>query len=410
MFHGPVFQGVASIDAVGEEGADATLRAPDVAPLHAGADRPLAIEPLLLDVAGQVLGFWTAERLDTGFVVFPVAIETLALHGPPPRPGERVACHLRVRRIDDHQIVADIDVVASDGRMVACVRGWAVERVDLPEQFYAFRLAPSRSFLSTPLAELAPGGGVYGCRVELPARLLEAEGGLWREMLAHLVLGADEREVWRGLTGPEQRRTDWLLGRIAAKDAVRLLLDARERGPVYPADIEIAADVHGRPIARGEWLGEAEQPPVVSLAHADGLAVAVAGAAALGVDVERRRPPSVDLIEAAFGPDERRQLAAAAADGDWALRCWCAKEALAKALGRGLVAGPRDVVVEEIGEHEIVRLRLGGELMRVFPERAATPMTARTFRHEDAVMALAILHSDEPPHESRRERWSETAS
>jgi len=88
--------------------------------------------------------------------------------------------------------------------------------------------------------------------------------------------------------------------------------------------------------------------PVVSLAHAQGEAVAFAALvepgteARIGIDVEhlRRRPPGFE--EAAMSDDERRLLEGLPADvvDEWLLRCWCAKEAAGKALGSGLTAAP----------------------------------------------------------------------
>jgi 4'-phosphopantetheinyl transferase EntD len=61
----------------------------------------------------------------------------------------------------------------------------------------------------------------------------------------------------------------------------------------------------------------------------------------VGIDLESLTHRREDFEAIAFSPDERRLLAALPPDlrQEWALRMWCAKEAVGKALGRGLSAG-----------------------------------------------------------------------
>ena len=53
------------------------------------------------------------------------------------------------------------------------------------------------------------------------------------------------------------------------------------------ADVEIAPDEYGRPLARGSWTNEIDQVPSLSMAHTRGLGVALlAESAGCGIDVE----------------------------------------------------------------------------------------------------------------------------
>ncbi len=227
-------------------------------------DPVFVLDPLLLDAASQIVGYWTANALERGFVVFPVGFERLDLYAPPLPPGARAGCRVRARTVGGDQIRADIEITAGDGRPLARLTGWEVKRIDLPERFYAYRLAPRDVILSTPLPAPAPGGVL--CRLDLPERLLEADGRIWREGLAHTVLSRGEREAWRALPGAEALRTEWLLARLAAKDAVRLYLKDRRGLRVCAADVEIASDASGRPVAYGTWSGRAGGAPVLSMA------------------------------------------------------------------------------------------------------------------------------------------------
>jgi len=144
------------------------------------------------------------------------------------------------------------------------------------------------------------------------------------------------------MRGVEKRRHEWLLGRAAAKEAVRSLLKDLH---LQPKEIEIIPDPYGRPQVRycGAVL-PALLYPSISIAHSDGTAIALAvldSEARVGIDVESLTHRREDFEAIAFSPDECSLLAALPADlrQEWAVRMWCAKEAVGKALGRGLSAG-----------------------------------------------------------------------
>jgi len=146
------------------------------------------------------------------------------------------------------------------------------------------------------------------------------------------------------MRGVEKRRHEWLLGRAAAKEAVRSLLKDLH---LQPKEIEIIPDPYGRPQVK--YCGAGSQPAAasqaaISIAHSHGTALALAVLdpdALVGVDLEGLAHRREDFEAIAFSPDERSLLAALPADlrQEWALRMWCAKEAVGKALGRGLSAG-----------------------------------------------------------------------
>lgn len=84
---------------------------------------------------------------------------------------------------------------------------------------------------------------------------------------------------------------------------------------------------HGRP-----WI-EREHNAWASLSHTRGAVMAGVSEHPIGVDIEEIRPIRGQGIHAVFNRDESRWLV----DSDDAtLRCWCRKEAAAKAKGRGI--------------------------------------------------------------------------
>jgi phosphopantetheinyl transferase (holo-ACP synthase)/acyl carrier protein len=101
-----------------------------------------------------------------------------------------------------------------------------------------------------------------------------------------------------------------------------------------------------RQYQRGASSGSAGErlQPSLSIAHSHGSAVALAvldPETLVGVDLESLTHRREDFEAIAFSPDERNLLGAIPPDlrQEWALRMWSAKEAVGKALGRGLSAG-----------------------------------------------------------------------
>jgi len=174
---------------------------------------------------------------------------------------------------------------------------------------------------------------------------LACEAGL----LAAQILSPGERAHWDSMRAVEKRRREWLMGRAVAKEAVRLLLERDLHLHLAPPEIEIQPDAYGCP--QVNLVGQAPSPArgsqprcALSIAHSDGAAVALASLAAdtlVGVDLEGLSRRREDFEAIAFSPDERSLIAALAPElrDEWALRLWSAKEAVGKAIGRGLTAG-----------------------------------------------------------------------
>jgi len=277
MFHGPLYRGVISVDRVGEDGAEATLAtAPSASEHFFGSEARFLTAPLLLDAAGQVLGFWAAQQLKHSFVIFPVRAERLHFPSVDPVTYGPALCRVRVTSLDDSMVTAQIEVKSADQKVLILAEGWKARRFELPEEFYRFRLSPATNVLSVPWS--SPGestsSGFSGCRVELPSGFLEVDKGIWREVLAHLVLSREERRQW--ITVPENRRREWLLSRVAAKDAVRILLRQTHGLTLYPSDVEIALE-EGELLATGAWAQKVGGRPHLQTTYADGIAAAVVG-------------------------------------------------------------------------------------------------------------------------------------
>ena len=142
-----------------------------------------------------------------------------------------------------------------------------------------------------------------------------------------------------------KRRTDWLLGRWTAKQAVAACLH-------LPTDHETLADIEIRPEPSGApeaFLSGSPAGVSISLSHSSGVAactVAESGAV-LGCDLEKIEPRSDDFIRDYFTVEELAQVAQAEAGArDWLVTLfWSAKESALKALRTGLRLDTRSLTV-----------------------------------------------------------------
>ncbi|MFD3936323.1 beta-ketoacyl synthase N-terminal-like domain-containing protein [Streptomyces sp. NPDC058611] len=317
MFHGPRFAGVHEVRTVGSDGIEGVLRAlPDP-----GA---------LLDAAGQLFGHWMQLRLPVDRLVFPATVDRIRYAGPPPAPGELVGATARVREVREVTVRGDLELRRADGGVWARIDGWTYRRFGADERVWPMKFTPE----VCGIGEAQPAGWCLARR-----RWTDPAS---QELVMRRYLGAAERLAYERLS--PRARTPWLLGRIAAKDALRGLLWERGAGPVFPAEVPVGNDPAGRPLAGGPLVRGFR----LSLAHKDRVAVALAHPSrTVGIDVEPVTGDPGALIRVALGPDELRLAEDLAARGGTGLPAaltalWCAKEAAAKAGGTGLGGRPRD--------------------------------------------------------------------
>jgi phosphopantetheine--protein transferase-like protein len=221
--------------------------------------------------------------------------------------------------------------------------------------------------------------------------------GAWTENLAGGILSFGERVTWSQLRGPEKRRRQWLLGRLAAKDALRAFLKEHKGLEVVPADVEIATDEYGRPVVSGRVAEALGLRLAVSIAHSDEEVVGIAGDCGdyqgVGIDVECMGRNCQGLERTILCPEERSLLAKLGPlrKEEWLLRLWCIKEAVAKALGRGMLGGPLSLVIKEL---EVKTGRaiavLAGALARQLPDYEGEPFTAYSGCEEGLVFSTCL--------------------
>ncbi|MFJ9714488.1 beta-ketoacyl synthase N-terminal-like domain-containing protein [Streptomyces sp. NPDC101213] len=356
MFHGPAFQGVTELTAIG----DRHVRGVITTPSAPGA---------LLDNVGQILGYWIMATRAERTVVFPVGMREMRFHGPHPAPGTRVGCLVRITSLTDASLEADVQLTVG-GTVWAELRGWQDRRFDNDPRTRPVERFPERHTLS----EARPGGWTL-----LHERWPDLAS---RELIMRNSLAGPER-VRYAEHAPRGRR-QWLLGRIAVKDAVRRWLWDRGEGPVFPAELRVDNDEAGRPYVTGVH-GRVLPPLDVSLAHCAEAAVAIVRPhtpwPGPGIDVEEVTDRTPETLAAALGREELGLLRALASEGTragapdgseawWFTRFWAAKEAVAKAEGTGLRGRPRDFAVLDAAPAGD-RLTVAGRLERAYTVHCA---------------------------------------
>jgi acyl transferase domain-containing protein/phosphopantetheinyl transferase len=426
MFHGPCWQGVLSIERTGANGSVANLPVlPFTRFFRSNTEPRFVLDPVVLDAAGQVIGFWTMEHLSRGRVIFPYRVEALEVYGELRPAGELITCLAAIESLGDHHVRSNIEMAGADGRVWMRLVGWEDKRFDLPERFYSLLLSPRQAEISEawqkPVRHLPEKERLQCRRVSVA---FPSDRELWKRVWAGCLLSRWERELFAALRTPEHRQLEWLAGRAAAKESVRHLLRQHYGLEFPPADIEIHPDKRGRPLVRLLLPGKdpSDVPGlIVSIAHTDGEAVALAtlrsstlasGAQRienlpmLGIDIERvraGRPSLADLSFSAAEIDVLRGLAPAGNDAishDWVLRAWCAKEAVGKALGYGLVEGPGSVrIVQGDAVTGTCAVELAGRLALLVPQLAAAHIIVHTDFQGDLVVATTTCQTGDVHHD-----------
>ncbi|MEU5591363.1 beta-ketoacyl synthase N-terminal-like domain-containing protein [Streptomyces sp. NPDC020298] len=379
MFHGPAFQGVTELTGIG----DRHVRGVITTPSAPGA---------LLDNVGQILGYWIMATRTERTVVFPVQTRHMRFHGPHPASGTRVECLVRITSLTDTVLEADVELTVG-GRVWALLTGWQDRRFDNDPQTRPVERFPERNTLSEP----RPGGWSL-----LHERWPDLAS---RELIMRNSLGGPERAEYAE-HAPRGRR-QWLLGRIAVKDAVRRWLWEHGEGPVFPAEIRVRNDDLGRPYVTGVH-GRTLPALDVSLAHRAEAGVAIVRphqpGPGPGIDIEEVTERDPAALATALGTDELRLLRALSEAGDtalWFTRFWAAKEAVAKAEGTGFGGRPRDFAVFHAAPAGD-RLLVSGRLERVYTVRLAPVSNPPALPARDYVVAWTTGPAGDDEEEQER--------
>ncbi|TDD64989.1 beta-ketoacyl synthase N-terminal-like domain-containing protein [Actinomadura rubrisoli] len=301
MFHGPLFQGIAEITALAEDGVRAVLTS-------------LPTPGALLDSAAQLCGHWIQVYGEDNQTVFPVGIERLSLYGPLPPTGERLDTTIWNQTLTGTTMRCSAEILRADGTVWGRVDGWTTHRFYTDEAIWRMKFTPELSGTGEP----QEGGWCLARR--------RWDGTATRDLMMRQYMCAVERAEYEAL--PSFAQGPWLLGRIAAKDAVRDHLWRNGHGPLFPAELTIRDGPAGRPIVTGPF----DEPLAVSIGCDAELGVALVrpagepagiGLAVLGEAADARvraakhavlqaMPAGLDRAELVVTADEPERLLIAA--------------------------------------------------------------------------------------------------
>jgi len=260
MFHGPRFAGVEDITSVAEDGIT-------------GGIRSLGTRGALIDSAAQLIGHWLMVSHTVNQNALPKGVRAIRFYGPQPPAGDSLRVTAWMREITDTDQRADAELRTGDGRVWCRIESWTNHRFACDEHIAPVMFHPERFTLS----RLYPGGWNV-----LRERWPDTAS---RELIMRGALNAPERAQYEALNPLQQRQ--WLLGRIAAKDAVRNFLWQRGAGPIYPAEVTVD-DADGELRVRGPFRA-------VRVSLAQSVPTGPGGSCAVAVAGEERVDFTIDI-------------------------------------------------------------------------------------------------------------------
>jgi len=320
MFHGPAYQGIREVSVIAEKGISGII--------EGGAGKGS-----LLDNAGQLFGLWLQLMLPKDRIAFPVKIQEVEFYAPLRDQQGRFECTCQLTSLNDEFAIADI-ILKRGHQVWAIVRGWQNRRLEIDERLWNALISP-RHALST---EIVPGVFMF--------HNAYSRVNSW-DFIVKRYFNQEEKKRYNAL--PLHKKKEWTISRVAAKDAVKALLLEQRQAMYYPVEFAIVSGETGQPFPEGPMTDGIH----VSLAHKHTNAVAIARQGRpVGIDIEEIREHSTAFRELAFDPAELALLADRE-PAEWLTRCWVAKEAYGKHLGKGLQGNPKAHTVEAINGEDL---------------------------------------------------------
>lgn len=335
MFHGPRMQSVLSLDKIGNRviagRADSSL-ARDWMP-----GVPVArflLHPLLLDNASQFVLFYLYEKNLPAIALLPFLIESIEFFSPAEQLPPVVSASASLQTLSDRSTEAKVEVLDSNNAVWMRVTGINSRRIALNDHWLGFVNNPLDCYAGSRIQvreELA-----HSCVLTaFDQQSLPPDEAVLDWCLDYL-LTKNERIHWRDTLKFEKRKVEWLIGRIAAKEAIRHLIKDRLQLSLGMLDIEIEQDDRRRPVVRLAYGGIPDI--LVSISHSDGLGLALSSFAHdgnPGIDAEVIEPRDLDFAARFLGKVELNYLECCPAQvkNTELTRLWSAKEAAYKSLG-----------------------------------------------------------------------------
>ncbi|MBC7997564.1 MAG: polyketide synthase dehydratase domain-containing protein, partial [Leptolyngbya sp.] len=241
MFHGPRMQSVRKLESVGKReisGIVSSRNADDWfgqnMPYNARTEPVFIADPLLLDNSTQLVLFHLYEQSEKAIALLPFFVQSLTLYQPLNLLRGDVRVHARLRSITERGTEADVEIVSLDGELLAKFESINSRRIVLSDQLNDFIANPAAKLLSHAVP------GIDFSRESTEIALVNSseipDDDTVLSWLSDYVLTSVEQQFLNDAFTDRVRKKDWLLGRIAAKDAVRGLYKRIYRADLPPLE------------------------------------------------------------------------------------------------------------------------------------------------------------------------------
>ncbi|WP_261387512.1 4'-phosphopantetheinyl transferase family protein [Chitinophaga pinensis] len=264
-------------------------------------------------------------------------------------------CTCQLTDMTDDTATADF-ILRRDNRTWAIIRGWQNARLEIDEPLWKVSMSPLHNRLSE---EIAPGIFLFRNAYQ---RVVS-----WDFIMKRYFNQAEKASLRAMLPNKRKER---IISRVAVKDAIRALLKQEKQEAYYPIEFEIRNDESGQPFPEGAMTQDIH----ISIAHKDKEAVGIARSGRpAGIDIELIAEKTDGFIGLAFHPEELALLPAADHTA-WIIRCWVAKEAYGKYIGKGLQGNPKKYKIDSISGE---KLRIGD-------------ITVQTIKHNNYIIGWTL--------------------
>ncbi len=319
MFHGPDYQGIEKIIAIGNKGMKAIIKT------STGKGS-------LLDNAGQIFGLWSHLAIPNDHVAFPIKIKEIEFYDEFTKQSDPLECSCELVEETEDFLTCNM-ILNRNNRPWAIIKGWRNKRLGFDKKLWNTSLSIHEHKLSD---ELLPNIFVFEDTYKRSAA--------W-DYIKKKYLNMPEKKYLESL--PLSRAKQWLMGRVAAKDAVLNALKQHTNTNYFPAEIRVKSKQNGSPYIVGE---DTKIPEIhISIAHKDKIAIAIASLVTqTGIDIEEIKDRGSGFLELSFHPQEIELISKKSDLWESATRAWVAKESYGKSIDLGLQGNPKKYCITEI--------------------------------------------------------------
>lgn len=288
----------------------------------------------LLDIMGQQLGLFLHLTTKKNTISFPVRLKELTLYEDIFDQEGEFEHTLQITRMTESVIAGNM-ILKRGGKVWSVAKDFVCQRFENQLPVWYVILKPQKNILAE---QIEPG--VFMFNNTNQENILA--------LLSKRYLNEQDRQLSESLDSAQLQR-QFLISRIALKDAVRHYVAENKEDMMYPIEIFSEHDDQGKPVVKGHKLSRDKiDDQHVSIAHKGNIGVAMVANHTVGIDIESIEEKNADFLNAAFTEKERAILQELGNQTENIIRFWVAKEASAKKAGTGFKGQPQKFEVTKV--------------------------------------------------------------